>query len=119
MVNEVRSMPNVLARDRFTSRICTSMMTSALGLSFCSTMRSMMETMVALARTVMVLFVLLATICGATASAGMRMTPFRIWASSVASEWETKNVRMTCSSYSARFCALSGITMMVRSLITL
>jgi hypothetical protein len=30
-----------------------------------------------------------------------------------------KKVRITCSSYAARFCALSGITMMVRVLITL
>ncbi len=50
------------------------------------------------ARTVIVLLVLLATICGATARAGMRTTPLRIWASSVASECDTKNVRMTCSS---------------------
>jgi hypothetical protein len=112
-------MPKSLARDRLTSRICTSMMTSAFGLSFCSTTRSMIAAMLALARTVMVLFVLFATICGATASAGIRMMPFRIWASSVASEWETKKVRMTCSSYSARFCALSGITMIVRSLMIL
>ena len=110
-----RSIPNSFARARFTSRICTSMTTSAFGLSFCSTIRSMIATMLVVARTVIVLLVLFATICGATASAGMRMTPLRICASSVASVWDTKNVRMTCSSYNARFWALSGITMMVRS----
>ena len=35
--------------------------------------------------------------------------------SSVASACETKNVRITCSSYCVRFCVLSAATMMVRS----
>ena len=35
--------------------------------------------------------------------------------SSVASACETKNVRITCSSYCVRFCVLSAATMIVRS----
>ena len=79
----------------------------------------MIATMFAVALTVMVLLVLFATICGATASEGIRMTPLRICATSVASACETKNVRMTCSEYNARFCALSGMTRIVWSLIAL
>ena len=38
----------------------------------------------------------------------------RICVSSVASECDTKNVRITCSSYCCRFCVLSVATMMVQ-----
>jgi hypothetical protein len=80
---------------------------------------SMIATTLAVPRTVMVFAVLFAASTGCTAIAGMRITWFSVCTSSVASACEMKNVRMTCSSYAARFCALSGITMIVRWFTTL
>ena len=80
---------------------------------------SMIDTTLAVPRTVIVLAVLFAASTGCTAMAGIRITWFNVCTSSVASACEMKNVRMTCSSYAARFCALSGITMMVRWLMIL
>ena len=105
-----------LARSRLTSRICTSTITSARGLSLASMMRS--------------------TICttgaggadgdgvgglvrrrSAAGSPCRPRAPCRSAAcdSSVASACDTKNVRITCSSYCVRFCVLSAATMIVRS----
>ena len=67
----------------------------------------------------MVLAVLFGEIDGATWPPPTRMTVFSVWASSVASACEMKNVRMTCSSYCARFCTLSGTTMMLRGVLHL
>ena len=47
-----------------------------------------------------------------------RIMPISSCASSVASACETKNVRITCSSYCVRFCVLSAATMIVRSFST-
>ena len=49
----------------------------------------------------------------------IQRSPLIICASSVASAFEMKNVRMTCSSYATRFWFVSGITRMVWSLMTL
>src|SRR5215510_3046953 len=90
-----RSTPNVFARPRLTSRIWTSMTTSARGLSFASIIFSMIAATAVVARIVIVLLVLFGAIIGCTAIAGTRMIVLIIWDSSVASAWETKKVRIT------------------------
>ncbi len=77
--------------------------------------RSAICTTGAVARMVMVLVVLLATICGWIAMPATRINPTSNCDNSVASACDTKNVRMTCSSYCVRFCVLSAATMIVRS----
>ena len=81
-------MPYVFARSRLTSRICTSMMISARGLSLASIIFSMIEATAVVARMVIVLFVLLGAIIGCTAIAGTRMIVLIICESSVASACE-------------------------------
>ena len=77
-----RSRPNCLARRRFTSRICTSITTSARGLSFASINRSMMSTIVVVPRTVIVFELFVAAICGGTCCPPRRATWFSSWTSS-------------------------------------
>jgi hypothetical protein len=93
-----------------TSRICTSITISARGLSFASITFSMIDATLAVARTVIVLAVLFGAIIGCTAIDGTRMMVLISCASSVASACEMKKVRITCSSYCARFGGVSGMT---------
>ena len=88
MVYALRSIPNCLARARFTSMIDTSRTTSARGRSFASITRSMIAAIAAVARMVMVLLVLLGAMVGITATPGTRSTVFSNCATSVASACE-------------------------------
>ena len=81
--------------------------------------RSMIAATGAVARTVMVLAVLLIATIGCTAICGTRMIELMSCDSSCTSACEMKNVRITCSSYCARFCGVSCTMMIVRSLSTL
>ena len=83
-----RFSPYCLARERFTSRIWTSITTSARGLSFDRMMRSMMSATCEVARTVIVLAVLFAMITGATGICGTRMIVVTVCDSSWASACE-------------------------------
>ena len=53
------------------------------------------------------------------ATPATRTMPTSICETSVASAWDRKNVRITCSSYCVRFCVVSAATMIVRSFNTL
>ena len=89
------------------------MTTSARGLSFDRIIRSMTSATDVVARIVMVLAVLFAMIVGVTGICGTRMTVLMVCATSVASACDRKKVRMTCSSYFARFWGVSGMIRMV------
>ncbi len=82
-------------------------------------MRSMIATSGAVARTVTEFCVLLATNDGTIGEPCTRPMMLSSCTISCASECDRKKVRMTCSSYFARFWTLSGMTRIVRSLSTL